>query len=252
MNRGEYKTRLIGQQFGLLKVLDFHGYNNHKQIVYKCECQCENKTIVYVTYTDLKTDRNKDNCGCQTKIKQKLKKKKYNEYNLTGEYGVGYTSNTNKEFLFDLEDYELIKDYCWSEHDGYVCARAIDGSKKSTIRQHRLIMGVEDISIKVDHILHNEFDNRKSQLRCCSNQQNCFNHVPHSNNYSTGHNGITKIVRKRGTVKYRARIFINKKGIHLGYFDNLEDAIEARNKADIEHFGEYKLDESIKEEYFAR
>ena len=32
--------------------------------------------------------------------------KKSNIYDLSGEYGVGWTSNTNEEFYFDLEDYD--------------------------------------------------------------------------------------------------------------------------------------------------
>ena len=37
--------------------------------------------------------------------------KKYNTYDLSGEYGIGYTSK-GEEFYFDLDDYDKIKDYC--------------------------------------------------------------------------------------------------------------------------------------------
>ena len=48
--------------------------------------------------------------------------KKYNTYDLTGEYGIGYTSK-DEEFYFDLEDYDKIKDYCWRiTMQGYVRA----------------------------------------------------------------------------------------------------------------------------------
>lgn len=39
------------------------------------------------------------------------KNKRYNRYDLTGEYGIGYT-NQGVEFYFDLEDYDKIKEYC--------------------------------------------------------------------------------------------------------------------------------------------
>ena len=39
----------------------------------------------------------------------KLYHKKYNTYDLSGEYGIGY-SNSGKEFYFDLDDYDLIKE----------------------------------------------------------------------------------------------------------------------------------------------
>lgn len=38
--------------------------------------------------------------------------KKYNAYDLTKDYGKGYTLD-GVEFIFDLEDYDKIKDYCW-------------------------------------------------------------------------------------------------------------------------------------------
>lgn len=47
--------------------------------------------------------------------------KKYNKY-LTdledehGLYGIGYCSNSGTEFYFDMQDYDVIKDYCWFEH----------------------------------------------------------------------------------------------------------------------------------------
>lgn len=31
----------------------------------------------------------------------------------------------------------------------------------------------------------------------------------------------------------------NGKNIHLGLFDDIQDAIDARNKAEIKYFGEY-------------
>ena len=43
-------------------------------------------------------------------------KHKTNVYDLTGDFGVGYTLNTNEEFYFDLENYNLIKDYGWYKH----------------------------------------------------------------------------------------------------------------------------------------
>lgn len=71
-------------------------------------------------------------------------------YDLTGEYGIGWTSNTNKEFYFDIEDYDKIKDYCWYENDGgYVVTQR----NRKTIRMHRLILNLSPKDdIQVDHI----------------------------------------------------------------------------------------------------
>lgn len=242
MNRENYKTRLIGQSFGLLKVLDFYGYNKYKQILYKCECQCNSKTIIYKTYTDLNSGKT-DNCGCLTKSKLKNSKMKRNKYDLSGNYGIGWATNNNSEFYFDLEDYNLIKDYCWLEKYGYIKSTVYIKSKyknkRKEIQMHRIVMNVTDYEVKVDHIYHNKNDNRKENLRLCNSQQNSFNHKIHSNN-TTGYSGISYCKEKKNK-KYRARIFINKKGIQLGYFKTLEEAIEVRKLAEEKYFGEYKV-----------
>ncbi len=46
---------------------------------------------------------------------------------------------------------------------------------------------------------------------------------------------------------WRARIFINGKGIHLGRFTNFDEAVKARKRAEEKYFGEYSYDNSMKE-----
>lgn len=94
-------------------------------------------------------------------------------YDLTGEYGIGWTSNTNKEFYFDMEDYDRIKNYCWYENDnGYVVTQR----NRKTIRMHRLVLNLSpEDDIQVDHIFHNTLDNRKRYLRLATNAQNNMN-----------------------------------------------------------------------------
>ena len=38
--------------------------------------------------------------------------RKENIYDLSGEFGIGYCTNTGSPFYFDLEDYNKIKNYC--------------------------------------------------------------------------------------------------------------------------------------------
>ena len=60
-------------------------------------------------------------CGCM------LHDIKGNKYDLNREYGIGWTSNTNQEFYFDLEDYDKIKNYTWLETDsGYIASDSIN------------------------------------------------------------------------------------------------------------------------------
>lgn len=79
------KNDLTGKIFGKLTVIKHMGNGN-----WLCNCECGNEQIV--AGGDLNRG-NKDNCGCLTKIKMSNKKKKYNTYDLTGEFGIGYTTD---------------------------------------------------------------------------------------------------------------------------------------------------------------
>ena len=119
-----------------------------------------------------------------------------NQYDLSGEYGICFLEN-NKTFIFDKEDYDTIKFYTWranEKRNGYVIAngRELTGNKGGTVQLARIIMGLQiGDNRKVDHINHNIYDNRKHNLRICSNMNNSWNStIPMTN--TSGHKGIHK------------------------------------------------------------
>ena len=170
-------------------------------------------------------------CGCYKREKTVEVHKKYNKYDLSGDFGIGWTSNTNKEFYFDLEDYDKIKDYCWYEKDdGSIVCKLGD-----LIFMHRLVMNVPD-NLQVDHKYHNRNDNRKSKLRIANNTQNTINRGMQLNNTS----GCTGVSWNKQLGKWHSYISVYNKRINLGYFDNLEDAVYVRKRAEDEYFGEWK------------
>lgn len=106
---------LTGKRFGRLTVLeqaeDYIKPNGEHEAMWLCQCDCGNQKIILGT--SLRHGRTKS-CGCfdkETSAIQGKLNKKYNTYDLSGEYGIGYTSK-GEEFYFDLEDYDKIKDYC--------------------------------------------------------------------------------------------------------------------------------------------
>ena len=99
---------------------------------------------------------------------------------------------------------------------------------------HRIVMEVEKDMV-VDHINRVKHDNRKDNLRICSQKENSRNLKISINNTS----GVTGVCFNKSNNRWRATIGINGKRIHLGYFANKQDAIEARLKAELELFGEY-------------
>jgi len=79
-----------------------------------------------------------------------------------------------------------------------------------------------------DHINHNKSDNRISNLRELSNQENTQHQQLSSRNTS----GFKGVCWQKDRKKWRARITLNKKELHIGYFDTKEEAYSAyKNKA---------------------
>lgn len=250
--RGDYYiSRLIdltGQTFGRLTVMyrvdDYIAPSGHKFPRWHCKCSCEDQTEFNVNGSSLRRGLTQS-CGClQKEIASDIGKKtiktnsydskKYNVYDLDSfEYGIGYTSNTNKPFMFDKEDYDLIKDMCWRENltSGYIVT-SYNG--KSAYALHRYIMKVKDEEC-IDHINRKRNDNRKSNLRISTIQQNNCN-KDNSNNYSSGHKGISW---NKAIGKWETYIDKNYQRIRLGYFTDLNEAIRIREQAENEYFGEF-------------
>lgn len=128
----------------------------------------------------------------------------------------------------DKEDYCKVESYFWTLSGGYVLCQGV--------LLHRLIMDAPK-DLDVDHINGNKLDNRKCNLRICSCTENIRHKVNIGKNNKSGKCGVN--FEKRCN-KWHARIGVNKSSIHLGRFDKLEDAIEARKEAEIEYFGEFK------------
>jgi len=82
----------------------------------------------------------------------------------------------------------------------------------------------------IDHINHDRKDNRISNLRDVSPQGNVVNSSLKCTN-KTGHKGIYICSR---TGKYVAQITFNYKSRHLGTFELLQHAVQARQAAEKE------------------
>lgn len=99
---------------------------------------------------------------------------------------------------------------------------------------HRLLVGLPPKSKeKVDHINGQTLDNRKQNLRICSQAENCRNRSKDRRN-TTGYKGP---VWNRGA--WAVRITFNYKGIYVGRYDTLEEAARAYNLKAKELFGEF-------------
>ncbi|MGL5766294.1 MAG: HNH endonuclease [Sarcina sp.] len=125
--------------------------------------------------------------------------------------------------LVDNDDFKIVSKYCWYiSTKGYVYSR----KNKQHIAMHRILMspGI----LQVDHINRNKSDNRKCNLRLLTNQQNQYNTKVPVNNKS----GIKGIYYNKTCDKWCAQVTINGKTKSLGLFENKEEAILVRNRAE--------------------
>lgn len=137
--------------------------------------------------------------------------------------------------LIDLDDVDKVKNIKWHRSDLQRSTYYCISNNSEWRRIHRLIMGVTDKDIVVDHINHNGLDNRKSNLRICTSGQNTCNCLTSKNNKS-GHKGVYWSKERK---KWCAQISINNKTKGLGRYDTIEEAIEARKKTAKEYYGEF-------------
>lgn len=88
----------------------------------------------------------------------------------------------------------------------------------------------------VDHINGDRLDNRRENLRLATKIENGRNSKQREDNQS-GFKGVSRY--RVGFDKWRARIRVDKKEIHLGVFETKEDAYQAYREAAIKYFGEF-------------
>ena len=96
---------------------------------------------------------------------------------------------------------------------------------------HRYALGATEGEY-VDHINGNRLDNRKVNLRKCTNAQNLRNQGPRNGRYKGVH-------WSKKLEQWVVQITVDYKCIHIGCFKKEDDAARAYNKASRLHHGEY-------------
>lgn len=130
--------------------------------------------------------------------------------------------------LFDIEEIEKINKYKWHLHYNKrfkrydVCANShFKNGKRQYLIFSRFVMSCPD-NMVIDHINHNTLDNRKCNLRVCTQFENNLNKT----NNTSGCPGVCwDKTRKKWHVMFK-----NK---NLGRFETFEDAVKVRKQAEF-------------------
>jgi hypothetical protein len=142
--------------------------------------------------------------------------------------------------IFDYKDGELY----WKCKQGRarvgVAAGTVDSTsgykrisyKRKPYLAHRIVWEMHNWPIpsnkEIDHADGNKTNNKIENLRCCAHNQNGQNRKINKNS-ATGHSGVSW---HKGIKKWCAKIRYKRKQIHLGSYDDINDAIAARKKAE--------------------
>jgi hypothetical protein len=163
-----------------------------------------------------------------------------NKIEIYEDFAKLYLYSENQEIsgiaIIDLEDVENVSLYKWHSSPKTKYVQSSKTKNRPMLHLHHLVMNFnksENKNLMVDHINRDRMDNRKENLRIVNFTENAINKGTQSNNTS-GYPGIHFGKERQ---KWEASVKLNKRKIHLGRFDTLEEAVQARLAGEMKYFG---------------
>lgn len=142
--------------------------------------------------------------------------------------------------IVDVADLPLVEGRNWSlSTAGYAKSprKRTDPPGLRRIFMHRWLLGLHDGEGEVDHADGNTLNNCRSNLRRCNRSQNTANTAQRKIGVS-GYRGVTW---HAATKKWRAKMRVRGRDVHIGLFASPEEAAIARDRVAREAFGEFAV-----------
>lgn len=135
--------------------------------------------------------------------------------------------------IVDDEDAHLFDKYKWTARTDSGGRTYVLGCVNGrTVGLHRVVMGMPTGKV-IDHINRNPLDNRKANLRLCTTAENIRNGGRKGSFHQSRYKGVWREGR------WRAKITVDAKNIHLGRFDTELQAALAYDEAARRYHGEF-------------
>jgi hypothetical protein len=140
--------------------------------------------------------------------------------------------------IVDDDDAHLATSFKWRvrEYSGgnfRACYNLQNNGTQKTLFLHRQICQPPECMV-VDHINGNSLDNRRANLRICTQAENLRNKRAYANN-KTGLKGVHRV----SSNSYRAMISVDKNSIDLGCYPTPEQAHNAYQHASLKYHGQF-------------
>lgn len=141
-----------------------------------------------------------------------------------------------KVAIIDEADFDRVSQYNWQAELArsgiwYAKTRIQDGcGRRKTVRLHQFILNANGAVI--DHVDHDGLNNTRANLRTVTKRENRQN----SRKRTPGLSSFKGVTWKSSHNKWNARITIEGKTKHLGYFDSEIEAATAYDAAARQHF----------------
>jgi hypothetical protein len=155
---------------------------------------------------------------------------------LRGKYGKGLFAK------IDDKNFNKVSCFKWYGIKDNRCIYAVYHNKSGSkpIFMHRLILGITDPKIKIDHYDNDGLNNQESNLRIATSAQNTHNKRKNINSLSS-YKGVCRVIVKgknKVNVYWKTCIRVNNKSIQKYSKTEIEAAIKYDELA-LEHFGKF-------------
>jgi len=146
--------------------------------------------------------------------------------------------------IIDTDDYKYVSTYSWCaiyhRNTFYAVSELpwCEGQRGDGLRMHRLVLGITDPMIIVDHKDGNGLNNCRSNLRLTNAKGNAQNRRPKKTNLYSPYKGITFLKDGR-CHPWSAYIGGPNNRTRLGSYATAEEAALAYDRAAIARYGEF-------------